>query len=142
MCQHEAMRGFPVNERGLYARCRRFKEPFSYSAPSSCQEDIWEDRAHILRCKWSLLFIHLPSERPTSPSGEINALCAVLDSGRVLYCCAYCSHRSASSVIRCYFNFSSTRGKTMNNLHRQEKGPACRDKARDTGRWSQAHAST
>ena len=139
MCQHEAMRGFPVNEGGLYARGRRFKEPISYSAPSSCpQEEVAEGRAHILRHRWSLLFIHLPSECPTSPSG----LCAVLDSRRVLYCCAYCSHRSASSVIRCYFNFSFTRGKTMNNLHRQEKGSACRDTARDIGRWSQTHANT
>lgn len=74
------------------------------------------------RHRWSLFFIHIPSKCFKGPSGEINAPCAVLDNRRVLYCCAYCSHRSASSVIKCYFNVSFTWGKTMNSLLLQEKG--------------------
>ena len=51
-------------------------------------------------------------------SGVINAHCAVLDSRRVL-CWAYCSLRSGSSVIKCYFSFSFTRGETMNNKKKE-----------------------
>lgn len=69
--------------------------------------------------RWSVFSIHLPTNCIKGPSGEINARRGVLDSRRVLYCRAYCSLRSVSSVIKCYFSFSFTGAKTMND---QEKG--------------------
>lgn len=97
VCQHKAIRGFP--DRG---------HSWAYSAPFSCPEKrkqwvhmckVVRQKKHILKHRWSLFFIYLPSKCMKSPSGDINAPCAVLDSRSSCYCCVYRSHTCVSSVI-------------------------------------------
>lgn len=127
VCQHKAIRGFP--DRG---------HSWAYSAPFSCPEKKKAVSSHVQSGKTKETHLeaqvepvfHLPPFKMYEESiwRHKRSLRCARQQELVLLLCLSFPH----VCLKCYFNFSFTQGKTMNNLHLQEKGSGSQDKPFDT----------